>query len=278
MKLCEEAIEIDSNPRREQREHRQNGYARTCKHTPEQALSAAKRRSRAANARGYHAQEATISQPAPRRTRLEMAYGVGREHVALTRRIECASAPRPARQKLACGIIRRRIDFRSTLASRAGERLLRVDRGDGGVRRGLIVVVDGVVFRLHRGRDELVFRERRGAVGRINARERLGGNIGHSARRKAAAIRLTANATAEITATTLVTMCDEDSLFAMLFIHPNSRGGNAVRFLANNRLRPQSAEYAGEAAVVNVEASILLYSKGFTVASARCHTAEWQAF
>ena len=27
-----------------------------------------------------------------------------------------------------------------------------------------------------------------------------------------------------------------------------------MRFLANNRLRPQSVEYAGEAAVVNVEA------------------------
>ena len=185
--MREEAVEIDSNPRREQREHRQNGNARTCKHTPEQALSAAKRRSRAANARGYHG-----GKKPPLRSLnhaehvVEMTYGVGCEHVALARRVECRLKRRDLlARKLASGIVRRRIDFRSTLASRAGERLLRVDRGDGGVHRSLIVVVDGVVFRLHRGRDELVFRERRGAVGRINARERLGGNIGHSARRKA---------------------------------------------------------------------------------------------
>ena len=71
---------------------------------------------------------------------------------------------------------------------------------------------------------------------------------------KPVAIRLTANAAAEITATTFVTMRAEDSLFAMLFIHPNGRGGNAVRPLANNRLRPKAAEHAGEAAIVDVQA------------------------
>ncbi len=90
-----------------------NGNARTCKHTPEQALSAAKRRSRAANARGYHGGKKPPFRSLHHAEHVvEMAYGVGREHVALARRVECRLKCRDLlARKLAFGIVRRRIDF-----------------------------------------------------------------------------------------------------------------------------------------------------------------------